>query len=88
MAHTTLSIDKETYKKTSIKAKKDYLSVSAVATMLLNAYANGLIKIGPMMMDEPVELRELSDDEITPEIKRAANEAYNTPEEDLINIPV
>jgi len=85
VCHTTLSIDNETYKKASTRAKKEYLPVSAIARILLGAYADGKINIVPTM-DAPVELRELSVDEITPEIRKTADKAYNTPRKNFINI--
>ena len=88
MAHTTLSIDKSIYNKSARRAKKQHLSVSAIARMLLNAYAEGRINIMAVQMDEPVEFRELPDNEITPEMRKAADKIYNTKESELINIPI
>ena len=49
MAHTTISVNKEVYKKVALKSDEDHLSISAVANMLLNAYADGIIKIMPVI---------------------------------------
>ncbi len=43
---TTLAIDKSIKDKASLRAKKDSLSVSAVARILLADYAAGKIEIG------------------------------------------
>jgi len=88
MEHTTLSIEKSIYNKSAKRAKKQHLSVSAIARMLLEAYAEGRINIMTIQIDPPVELYELSENEITPEIKKMAEEAYKTPKSKLINIPV
>lgn len=86
MSHTTLSIDKTIYNKSSKRAKKQHLSVSAVARMLLEAYAEGRINVLAIEAVEPIELRKVPDHEITPEIRKEADEAYNTPESELMNI--
>jgi|CXWL01.1.fsa_nt_gi predicted CopG family antitoxin len=85
MAHTTLSIDKKIYQRTAKRAKKQHLSVSAVARMLLEAYAAGRINVLAIQTVEPVEIREIPDHEITPEMRKAAEEAYNTPRSKLTN---
>jgi len=88
MAHTTLSIDKIIYNKSLKRAKKDYLTVSTVAKLLLKAYSEGKINILALQVDEPVEIRELQDHEITPELRRMADEARNKPLSEFINIPI
>ena len=45
MSNTTISIDKETKAKAANKAKQDKLTVSAIARILLNDYADGNIII-------------------------------------------
>ncbi len=86
MAHTTLSIDKEIYKKTAKRAKKQHLSVSAIARMLLDAYAEGRINIMAIQAPSLVDLRELSPEEISPELQKNAEKAYNMDESEFINI--
>ena len=70
MAHTTLSIDKDTYEKAAKRAKAQQLSVSAIARMLLDAYATGRINIAAVQVDEPIQMHELSEDEVTPQMNR------------------
>jgi len=88
MNHTTLSIDKTIYNKSSKRAKKQHLSVSAVARMLLEAYAEGRINVLAIEAVEPIELREVPEHEITPELRKAADRAYNTKRSKLMNISI
>lgn len=88
MPHTTLSIDKKIYKKTAKRAKKQHLSVSAIARMLLDAYAEGKINIMAVQIPEPIELKELSKEDISPELRKEADKVNNIDESQLINIPV
>lgn len=88
MAHTTLSIQKDIYQMATKRAKKQHLSVSAIARMLLMAFAMGKIDIGPIIVDEPVELIEIDPNDLSPELRRAAEEAYKKPRSEFINIPV
>jgi len=87
MSHTTLSIDKNIYNKSAKRAKKQHLSVSAITRMLLDAYAKGQINIVAIQVDNPIELYELSNKEITPEVKKRSEKAYKTSKPKLINIP-
>lgn len=68
--------------------KIEHQTVSGIARMLLDAYAKGMINIMPVMADPPVELRELSEDEITPEIIKAADATAKKDISEFINIPV
>lgn len=86
MAHTTLSIDKTIYNKSAKRAKKDYLTVSAVAKLLLKAYAEGKIDIMAIHVESPVELREVPNHELTPDLRRKAKRAYNSKPSELFNI--
>lgn len=88
MSTTTLSIQKHIYQKAAKRAKQQHLSVSAIARLLLNAYAEGRIDILAVQMDPPVELEELDEKELSPEILKTAQEAYNRPRSEFINIPV
>ncbi len=87
MAHTTLSIDKTIYNQSAKRAKKQHLTVSAIARMLLDAYAKGKINIMAIQVDQPIEIHELSTSEITPEMRKKANTIYNMKKSELINIP-
>jgi predicted CopG family antitoxin len=87
MAHTTLSIDKDTYEKTAKRAKTQQLSVSAIARMLLNAYATGRINIAAVHADEAIALHELKEEEITPKMRKKADGAYKMNKNKLMNIP-
>lgn len=49
---TTLSIDKVTKKKAEQVAKKMHLSLSGVARILLNDFADGKIKIATIMISD------------------------------------
>ena len=49
---TTLSIDSETRDLASKQAKKDRLTVSGAARMLLRAYAQGRIRLGAYVADD------------------------------------
>lgn len=86
MQATTLSIDKITHFKASKKAKLQHLSVSAVARMLLDAYGNGKINIMAVSVEEPVQLCEVSEREITTDMQKAAHRAYTMKRESLINL--
>lgn len=88
MSHTTLSIDKTIYNKSARRAKKQHLTVSAIARMLLDAYAEGKIDIMAVQMVGPVEFRELPMEEITPAIQKKADKMYKAKKPQLINIPV
>ena len=70
MNHTTLSVDKSVYKKAAKRADEDYLSTSAVATMLLNAYAEGIIKIMPVIQ-QPSACKQPETDSKKPDIRLA-----------------
>ncbi len=48
---TTFSIDKETKKRAEVMAKKMHLTLSGVARILLNDFADGKIKITTVVMD-------------------------------------
>lgn len=87
MSHTTLSIDKAIYQKTVKRAEQQHLSVSAIARMLLDAYAEGRISIMAIQVESPLELRELSKKEITPKMRKAADKTYKASKAKLINIP-
>lgn len=87
MSHTTLSIDKTIYQESAKRAKSQGLSTSAVARMLLKAYAEGRIDIMPVYSEPPLEIRRLEEDKITPEIKTAAKKARKINPSKLVNIP-
>ncbi|PIQ77119.1 hypothetical protein COV82_05985 [Candidatus Peregrinibacteria bacterium CG11_big_fil_rev_8_21_14_0_20_46_8] len=55
---TTLSIDKVTKKKAEQMAKKMHLSLSGVARILLNDFADGKIQIATVMVVKDKELDE------------------------------
>lgn len=88
MAHTTISVDKSIFQRTAKRAKQQHLSVSAIARMLLDAYAGGKINIIAVQADEPIELREFSEHEITPEMQAKADKIYKMNRSQLINIRV
>lgn len=81
-SHTTLSIDKKIYNRAAKQAKKQHISVSAVARMLLDAYAAGHIHIGA---SPTIEFGRLSNDEITPEIKKSIRDAKKLPRSAFTN---
>ena len=87
MTHTTLSIDKKTYEKALKRARSQGLSVSAVARLLLGTYAEGRLEIMPVYTDSPVEIRRLTQEEVTPEIRRQAKRAKRKKRSQLLNIP-
>ena len=86
MNTTTLSIEKSMYKRAAKRAKEEHISLSAVARMLLDAYSKGDIRIMAFQVNNPVELRELSSDEITHEIKGSLSAAKNLPDSAFTNI--
>ncbi|MDP2691557.1 MAG: hypothetical protein Q8O95_04110 [bacterium] len=86
MAHTTISVDKSIFTRTAKRAKQQHLSVSAIARMLLDAYASGRINVIAIQTEEPIELRELSKSEITPEMRKKADRVYKMNRSQLINI--
>lgn len=53
---TTLSIDKTTKQKAEQMAKKMHLSLSGVARILLNDFADGKIRIATVMIEDKHEL--------------------------------
>ncbi|GEM_PF-4844185 len=86
MQATTLSIHKTIHHKAARRARLQHLSVSAVARMLLEAYGNGTINIMAVAAEEPVQLFEVADHDISPEMRNAASRAYRMKREDLINL--
>jgi len=51
-AQTTLSIDKETKRRAELVAKSMHLSLSGVARILLNDFADGKIKIATVIIEK------------------------------------
>lgn len=80
MDYTTLSIQKSIHRKASKAAKKQHLSVSAVVRMLLEAYAEGKIKIGAIpSYSERVEFDALPAIDMTSKIKEAIRSSKKLP---------
>ncbi len=68
--NTTLSIDKEIRDMANKRAKKEHISISAVARILLSDYANGHISIGVRESNKNNEYKyeEISVDKETQEL--------------------
>lgn len=93
--YTTISIDKETKERAAERAKKDRISVSVIARILLNDYADGKISIGSRVVltengytpeFEASVLRETA--ELEAEIEAGTAKSFSTAEElmeDLMN---
>jgi hypothetical protein len=78
MSYTTLSIDKALHRKAATKAKGQYLNVSTVTRMLLDAYVKGKINLMAIQMERLpsyTELGELEEDDISPEIAASLKQA-------------
>jgi len=86
MSTTTLSIDKSIHKRASKRAKKDHVSVSAAARILLDAYAKGDIQIMAFQFNKSVELYEHDPSELSTETKNAANRAYKRKRDEFVNL--
>lgn len=86
MAHTTVSIEKSIFKRSAERAKTQHLSVSAVARMLLDAYAKGRINIMAIQASDTVDLEELQYEDLSQGDKRAADKAYNANSTEMMNI--
>jgi hypothetical protein len=86
--NTSLLIDKETHKIAGNRAKKDSLSVSAVARMLLRAYGEGKINIVATVetSHNPIEWSEVDSDELDKSTLNAAKKAYELAENELIDL--
>ena len=67
---TTLSIDKTTKHKAELMAKKMHLSLSGVARILLNDFADGKIKIATVMVAD-------NGDIITPKEQKILEKSLN-----------
>lgn len=85
MKITTLSIEKSIHERAAKRAKKEHVSVSVVARILLDAYSNGKINIIAVQIDSPVELYE-HNEALSPEIKNSAEKTYLKKRRDFINI--
>jgi hypothetical protein len=86
--NTSLLIDKETHKIAGTRAKKDSLSVSAVARMLLRAYAEGKINIVASIENSDTEFdwKEVNSDNLTKEDLKLAKKAYKSKRNELVNL--
>jgi hypothetical protein len=85
--NTSLVIDKDTHLIAKNRAKKDKLSVSAVARFLLKAYGEGRINISAQAVNySGVQLEEIQEIDLSAKTKKIAKEVYNTDSDKFVNI--
>lgn len=86
MKTTTLAIEKSIHERAAKRAKKEHISVSAVARILLEAYSSGKVNIVAVQATSPIEVYQHNDEELPQEIKNAAEKTYKKDRSEFVNL--